>query len=59
MTARGWELRAAISLARLLSAQGETAAARAALAPICAAYAGGREAHDLLEAQALLAGLNA
>jgi predicted ATPase len=52
--ARGFELRAAISLARLLSAQGRRGEARDLLAPVCGCFTEGFDTPDLKEAKALL-----
>lgn len=51
---RSWELRAAISMARLLSEQGDRRAARILLAPVYDWFAEGFDTHDLREANALL-----
>jgi class 3 adenylate cyclase len=48
------ELRAAVSLARLLETRGEAAAARAVLAPVHAWFTEGFETADLMTARALL-----
>jgi predicted ATPase len=52
--ARTWELRAAVSLARLWTALAEGPKARDLLAPIHAWFAEGFDAPDLKEATALL-----
>jgi DNA-binding winged helix-turn-helix (wHTH) protein/predicted ATPase len=52
--AKSWELRAAISLARLYRRQGMRAEARAALADIFAWFTEGFDTADLMEARALL-----
>jgi predicted ATPase len=56
-SAKLWELRAAISLAKLWFSQGKRAEARALLAPVYASFTEGGETHDLLDAAALLAEL--
>jgi predicted ATPase len=56
---RGFELRAAVGLARLLSAQQRQAEARALLAPVYGWFAEGSDTQDLQEAEALLETLNA
>jgi len=55
--ARSWELRAAISLARLLIAQNRQDEAKSNLAPILARFTEGFESADLKQAAALLGGL--
>jgi predicted ATPase len=55
--AKTWELRAALSLARLWQQQGQRAAAVALLAPIYGWFTEGFDTADLQEAQALLAEL--
>jgi predicted ATPase len=55
--ARGLELRAAMSLARLWQQQGKPAAARALLAPIYGWFTEGFDTADLQEARALLEAL--
>jgi predicted ATPase len=55
--ARSWELRAALSLARLWQRQGQRAAASELLAPIYAWFTEGFDTADLREARALLADL--
>jgi predicted ATPase len=54
---RGFELRAAVDLARLLSAQGRRKEARDLLAPVCGCFAEGLDTPDLKDAKTLLAGL--
>ena len=56
---RGFELRAAVHLARLLSAQQRQAEARALLAPVYGWFTEGFETPDLQEAKALLETLDA
>ena len=51
--ARSWELRATMSMARLLSAQGKREAARNLLATICDWFTEGFDTSDLREAKAL------
>jgi predicted ATPase len=51
---RGYELRAATSLARLWSEQGRRAEARELLAPVCGWFTEGFDTADLKEAKALL-----
>jgi tetratricopeptide (TPR) repeat protein len=53
-SAKGWELRAATSLARLLRDQGKRDEARNLLAPIYGWFTEGFDTHDLKEAKALL-----
>jgi class 3 adenylate cyclase/tetratricopeptide (TPR) repeat protein len=55
--ARSWELRAATTLAELLAARGNHAAARDLLAPIYGWFTEGFETHDLAAARAMLEGL--
>jgi predicted ATPase len=55
--ARWWELRAAMSLARLWQQQGKRAAAHELLAPIYGWFTEGFDTADLLEAKALLVAL--
>ena len=55
--ARSWQLRAAMSLARLRSGAGDRAGARGALEPVYAAFTEGWESADLIQAAALLAAL--
>jgi predicted ATPase len=52
--AQSWELRAAMSLARLWQQQGKRAAARDLLAPIYGWFTEGFDTADLQEAKALL-----
>jgi len=52
--ARSFELRLTISLARLLVAEGDTAAARGVLQPLVAAFASERAHADVREANELL-----
>lgn len=52
--AKSWELRAAISLARLWQQQGKNAEAYDLLAPVYAWFTEGFETADLQEANALL-----
>jgi predicted ATPase len=55
--ARSWELRAAMSLARLWQQQGKRDAARALLAPIYSWFTEGFDMADLRQARALLEAL--
>jgi len=55
--AKSWELRAALSLARLWQQQGKQAEARALLAPIYGWFTEGFDTADLQEAKALLEAL--
>ena len=55
--AKSWELRAAMSLARLWQQQGKCNEARDLLAPIYGWFTEGFDTADLLEANALLAAL--
>ena len=55
---RGFELRAAVDLARLLSAQQRQAEARALLAPVYGWFTEGFDTPDLKEARALLEALD-
>jgi predicted ATPase len=55
--AKSWELRAAMSLARLWQQQGKPAEARALLAPIYGWFTEGFDTADLQEAKALLKAL--
>jgi predicted ATPase len=57
--ARSWELRAAMSMARLWCEEGKRAAARDLLAPVYGGFTEGFETHDLREAKALLDALGA
>jgi predicted ATPase len=52
--AKSWELRAAMSMARLFRDQGKRAAARELLAPIYASFTEGFDTLDLKQAKALL-----
>jgi predicted ATPase len=52
--AKSWELRAAMSMARLLRAQGKRDEARALLAPVYGWFTEGFDTLDLKEAKALL-----
>jgi len=52
--AKWWELRAAVSLARLWQGQSKVAAARELLAPIYGWFTEGFDTKDLKEAKALL-----
>jgi predicted ATPase len=52
--AKLWELRAAVSLARLRRDQGRHAEARDLLAPVCGWFTEGFDTPDLIEARALL-----
>jgi predicted ATPase len=56
--AKSWELRAGMSLARLLSDEGKTQAAREVLAPIYEWFTQGLETSDLQKAKALLTELD-
>ena len=56
--AKSWELRATMSLARLLDKQGKRAGARSMLAEIYGWFTEGFETRDLKEAKALLDELN-
>jgi len=56
---RGFELRAAVDLARLMSAQQRQAEARALLAPVYGWFNEGFDTPDLQEAQTLLETLDA
>jgi predicted ATPase len=58
-SAKWWELRATMSLARLLTKQGRRNEARAMLADIYNWFTEGFDTADLKEAQALLEELNA
>jgi predicted ATPase len=57
--AKSWELRAAMSIARLWRSQGKTAEARELLAPVYGWFTEGFETRDLKEAKALLEELGA
>jgi predicted ATPase len=52
--ARSWELRAAMSMARLWDDQGKRDAARGVLAPVFGWFTEGFDTRDLKEAKALL-----
>ena len=52
--AKSWELRAAVSLARLWQQQGKQAEARAVLAPVYGWFTEGFDTADLQEGKALL-----
>jgi predicted ATPase len=52
--AKSWELRAAMSMARLWRDQGKRNEAHELLAPVCGWFTEGFDTHDLKEAQALL-----
>lgn len=54
MSAKGWELRAATHLARLLQDRGDRAAARDALLPVCQGFAEGADAADFKDALAMV-----
>ena len=54
MSAKGWELRAATSLAGLWGEQGRRAGARDLLAPVYGWFTEGFDTADLKEAKALL-----
>ena len=56
--AKSWELRAAISLARLWRDQGKVQQARELLAPVYGWFTEGFDTRDLKEAKALLAQLS-
>jgi tetratricopeptide (TPR) repeat protein len=58
MRARAWELRAALSLARMLKVRGEILEARELLTPLYSSFTEGFDTPDLKEATALLAELN-
>ena len=55
--AKSWELRTAISLARLWHSQGKVSEARELLAPVYGWFTEGFDTRDLKEAKALLAQL--
>ena len=57
--AKSWELRAAMSLARLWRDQGKTVEARDLLAPVYAWFTEGFDTRDLKEAKAMLEELEA
>ena len=57
--AKSWELRAAISMARLWRDQGKRAEARDLLAPVYSWFTEGFDTLDLTEAKALLDELHA
>jgi predicted ATPase len=57
--AKSWELRAAISLARLWRFQGKVQEARELLAPVYGWFTEGFDTRDLKEAKALLGELHA
>jgi predicted ATPase len=52
--AKSWELRAAMSLARLWRDKGKVQQARELLAPVCGWFTEGFDTRDLKEAKALL-----
>ena len=52
--AKSWELRAAMSMARLWRSQGKSQQARELLAPVYGWFTEGFDTHDLKEAKALL-----
>jgi predicted ATPase len=52
--AKSWELRASVSLARLMRQQGKVGEARELLAPVYGWFTEGFETRDLNEAKALL-----
>jgi predicted ATPase len=56
--AKGWELRAAMSMARLWRDQGRREEARELLAPVYGWFTEGFDTLDLKEAKALLGELN-
>jgi predicted ATPase len=56
--AKSWELRAAMSMARLWRDQGKRNEARALLAPVYGWFTEGFDTHDLKEAKALLDALS-
>jgi predicted ATPase len=55
--AKSWELRAAMSMARLWRSQGKVQQARELLAPVCGWFTEGFDTRDLKEAKALLEAL--
>jgi predicted ATPase len=57
--AKSWELRAAMSMARLWRNQGKRDEARELLAPVYGWFTEGFDTHDLKEAKALLDELHA
>ena len=57
--AKAWELRAAMSLARLRQQRGDRAGAREVLGPVYHWFAEGFDTADLVEASVMLAELNA
>jgi predicted ATPase/class 3 adenylate cyclase len=57
--AKSWELRAAMSMARLWRSQGKVQQARELLAPICSWFTEGFDTRDLKEAKVLLEELGA
>jgi predicted ATPase len=57
--AKSWELRAAMSMARLWRSQGKVSEARELLAPVYGWFTEGHNTRDLKEAKALLAELAA
>ena len=57
MSARGWELRAATSLARLWAGQGRAEDAKALLAPVYEGFDEGLGTPDLEEARSVLGAL--
>ena len=57
-SARSWELRAAMSMARMNRDQGNRVGARELLAPVCGWFTEGRETADLQHAKALLDSLS-
>jgi predicted ATPase len=57
--AKGWELRAAMSLGRLWRDQGKVQQAHELLAPVYGWFTEGFDTRDLKEAKALLEGLAA
>ena len=56
--AKAWELRAAISLARMLRQRGDLAEARNLLAPLYASFTEGFDTPDLIDAKSLLGELS-
>jgi predicted ATPase len=55
--ARAWEMRAAVSLSRLLKSLGQRTSALEVLAPVYGGFTEGFDAVDLIEARALLSEL--